>query len=249
MELITPDEDRKVFVEEYKKFKQANKVTNNKELDKSNTEISQNYPSFKDILEAYPSFFKQGDSLKAFLDARPIEKLHEIDKMEGYRRALDSVSLEGIPLAGTQDESYSLIPDKHYTYEPSAKDKFEKFVGLKQRKERSLVHKYLTDFALLYEDGKLDENDINQLDKLNRNISHSYAAGKITNDQYTNLRNEVSAAYQKIFKKRIDSLSDNSMREQDINMIKEDITDTYSDGKLIKLHYKLLIEKVANMAQ
>lgn len=41
----------------------------------------------------------------------------------------------------------------------------------------------------LYTDCSLDENDTNKLDTLNKNISGSYAAGKINNDQYTSLKN------------------------------------------------------------
>ena len=41
----------------------------------------------------------------------------------------------------------------------------------------------------LYTVCSLDENDTNKLDTLNKNISGSYAAGKINNDQYTSLKN------------------------------------------------------------
>ena len=89
------------------------------------------------------------------------------------------------------------------------------------------------------------KNDIDELNKLNKNISDSYAAGKITNEQYTNLKNEVSAAYQKIFKKRIESLTDPNTEA--VNNIKNDIEDAYSDRKITELDYNLLNGKISRM--
>ena len=99
--------------------------------------------------------------------------------------------------------------------------------------------------ALVYGDGKLDENDIDQLNLLNKNISDSYATGKMTNDQYTNLKNEVSAAYQKIFKKRIESIT--NPNTEAFNNIKNDIEDAYSDRKITELDYNLLNGKISRM--
>jgi hypothetical protein len=83
------------------------------------------------------------------------------------------------------------------------------------------------------------------LDKLNKKISDSYAAGKINNDQYTSLKNEVSAAYQKIFKKRIESLTNPDTEA--VNKIKNDIEDVYSDRKITELDYNLLNGKISHM--
>ena len=84
----------------------------------------------------------------------------------------------------------------------------------------------------------MDETDIKNLNELNQRISNSYAAGKITNEQYTNLKNEVSAAYQKIFKKRIEFITDPNTEA--VNNIKNDIEDAYSDRKITELDYNLL---------
>jgi hypothetical protein len=57
--------------------------------------------------------------------------------------------------------------------------------------------------ALVYSDGKVDEKDIDQLDKLNKNISNSYAAGKISNDQQhikRSLRKELNLSLTQIQK-------------------------------------------------
>ncbi len=94
-------------------------------------------------------------------------------------------------------------------------------------------------------DSKLDENYTNQLIILNRNISDSYAAGKISNEQYTHLKNEVSTVYQKIFKKKIETITDPNTEA--IGKIKNEIRDAYSDGKITELHYKLLNEKISDM--
>ncbi|MGA9935731.1 MAG: hypothetical protein WBP83_11475 [Nitrososphaeraceae archaeon] len=74
---------------------------------------------------------------------------------------------------------------------------------IKSKKQTSRLNSFHRQMALVYGDSKPDENDTNQLNLLNRNISDSYAAGKISNEQFTNLKNEISIAYQEIFKKRI----------------------------------------------
>ncbi len=99
--------------------------------------------------------------------------------------------------------------------------------------------------AIVYADGKVDENDTDKLDELNKSISDSYAAGKINNDQYTSLKNEVSAAYQKIFKKRIESITDPNTEA--VNNIKNDIEDAYSDRKITELDYNLLNGKISRI--
>jgi uncharacterized membrane protein len=102
--------------------------------------------------------------------------------------------------------------------------------------------------ALVYGDSKPDENDTNQLNLLNRNISDSYAAGKISNEQFTNLKNEISISYQEIFKKRIGK----SITEQDlenVNKLRNDIIDAYSNGKLSMEHYTNLKNEISNTYQ
>jgi hypothetical protein len=95
--------------------------------------------------------------------------------------------------------------------------------------------------ALVYSDGKVDENNIDQLNILSKNISDSYAAGKISNDQYTNLKNEVSTAFQEFFKKKIDFVTDPNMEA--VNKIKNGIEDAYNNGKLTREHYTILKTK------
>ena len=115
----------------------------------------------------------------------------------------------------------------------------------KSKKQISRLNSFHQKMAAVYGDDKVDESDISILDELNKNISDSYAAGKITNDQYTNLKNEVSAAYQKIFKKRIESVTDRDTEV--VNKIKNDIEDAYSDRKITELDYNLLNGKISRM--
>jgi hypothetical protein len=116
---------------------------------------------------------------------------------------------------------------------------------IKSKKQTSRLNSFHQQMALVYGDSKLDENYTNQLNILNRNISDSYAAGKISNEQYMHLKNEVSTAYQKIFKKKIESITDPNTEA--IGKIKNEIRDAYSDGKITELHYKLMNEKISDM--
>jgi YVTN family beta-propeller protein len=120
------------------------------------------------------------------------------------------------------------------------------FIGwVRSKLQTSRLNSFYQKMAIIYADGKLDENDTNQLNILNKNISDSYAAGKINNEQYMHLKNKVSTAYQKIFKKRIESFP--VLDTNGINKIENEIKDAYSDGKIIELHYKLLIEQISDI--
>lgn len=103
----------------------------------------------------------------------------------------------------------------------------------------------------IYEDKKLDEKDIPTLNSLHKNIINGYSEGKINNEQYSNLKNEISVIYEKIFKKRIDALKESSGGGSNatthIYKIKEDIRNAYSEGKITELHYNLLNERIAEL--
>ncbi len=124
--------------------------------------------------------------------------------------------------------------------------------SFKSRRQTSRLKSFHDQMALLHEDQRLDENDILRLDSLNKNISDSYAAGKINDDQYTNLKNEVSVAYEQIFKTRINTQGKSSYgvinRGGVLKEIKEEISDAYSKGKITKLHYDLLNEKISKIS-
>jgi YVTN family beta-propeller protein len=123
-------------------------------------------------------------------------------------------------------------------------------ISKKQTARLNLYHQEMTDLASLYDDGKLDENDIDHLDRINKNIINAYSQGKINNEQHSNLKNEISVIYQEIFKKRVNSFNHSGKKDADreiIKKIEEDIKDAYSKGKISELHYNLLNEKVTKM--
>ena len=105
LELLTPDEPRKSFFRWYQKLKEEGTTINTKEdLDKltQETAIGPNVIQDKGILEIYQELLKQGDTaLRNFIDAQGSEKqphvyeiLLNIEKMEEYRRALDTAKLK-----------------------------------------------------------------------------------------------------------------------------------------------------------
>jgi YVTN family beta-propeller protein len=121
----------------------------------------------------------------------------------------------------------------------------------KSKKQTSRLNSYHREMTALYDDGKLDENDTEHLNIINKNIINAYSEGKINNEQYTNLKNEISVLYEKLYKKRIDILKESSdgdlNRTIQMDNIKEDIRNTYSEGKISELHYNLLNERITKI--
>jgi YVTN family beta-propeller protein len=77
----------------------------------------------------------------------------------------------------------------------------------KARKEGSKLDHYHNEVKKLYNEGKLDMNDIQGLNNLRDNIKDQYIRGKINKEQYDKLVDEISISYDEIFTKEIDSLS------------------------------------------
>jgi KAP family P-loop domain len=93
LEFITRDDRRDEFIKQYKKLKDvATKVT----LDDFTKSMLDKYPSFTDIFSSNRLVFKTDDPLTTFLDSGAIDILSAINKMEDYRRALDTTSLRKI---------------------------------------------------------------------------------------------------------------------------------------------------------
>jgi YVTN family beta-propeller protein len=114
---------------------------------------------------------------------------------------------------------------------------------MKSKKQTSRLNSFHQQMPLVYGNSKLNEKDTNKLNTLNRNISDSYAAGKISNEQFTSLKNEASLAYQEIFKKRISSITEQDLEA--VNKIRNDIIDTYSNGKISNEHYTNLKNEIS----
>ena len=75
----------------------------------------------------------------------------------------------------------------------------------KAKKQVSKVDYYRGEVKKLYNDGKLDRNDVGELNKLRDNITDEHTRGKINKEQYDKLADEVSIIYGEIFTKEIDS--------------------------------------------
>jgi uncharacterized membrane protein len=121
---------------------------------------------------------------------------------------------------------------------------------IKSKRQVRRVNQYHKKIYLLYvDDNKLDENDIKTLNTLKINIKNAYAKGKISDLQYSDLKNEISIFYEEAYKNRIDSLNGKVDREKDMKLLdalKDDITYAYAKGKITEQHYNLLKEKIPN---
>jgi hypothetical protein len=78
----------------------------------------------------------------------------------------------------------------------------------------------------LYDDGRLDENDIECLDRLEIDLT----------DDYANLRSDIPVLYQEVYMKKIDSLNGGTSSEMLLSKGKEDIKDAYAKGKITEQH-------------
>jgi uncharacterized protein YjbI with pentapeptide repeats len=94
LELITPDEIRQIFFNEYKKLKEGGQaITTKEQLNKVYNEekIKTNASVFKDIIKVYKELLQENNyALRDFLNAGATEILLHIEKMEEHRRALDT---------------------------------------------------------------------------------------------------------------------------------------------------------------
>lgn len=98
-------------------------------------------------------------------------------------------------------------------------------------------------------DGKNKNIDESRLYDLRKSIEDAYLKGKMNQQHYTNLVNNISMLYQEVFKKEIDSLSSSTNNEDKmklLNKIHSDIEDAYSKEKLTEKHYNLLKEKISD---
>jgi YVTN family beta-propeller protein len=114
--------------------------------------------------------------------------------------------------------------------------------AVKTKRQDGKSNQYYKRINDLYSDGKLDEKDIADLDGLKTDITTASMKGKISDQHSVKLNNEISALYEEIYKKRIDSLNDNKKL---LCEIKNEIRDAFAKEKINEQHYKLLIEKVS----
>ncbi len=92
---------------------------------------------------------------------------------------------------------------------------------------------------------KLPDN--NESLKILGQIADAYTRGKITNEHYLSLKNEISVLYEDIFKSEIESLDNQPEKHKEERLkIQDRVADAYSKGRLNELHYNLLREKLSN---
>ena len=122
------------------------------------------------------------------------------------------------------------------------------FIGfMRTRSKVSKQNNFHKEIQSIYDDGKLDNNDIDKLDNLKTKITDSFSAGKISVEQYDNLNNQISISYDEIFNKKINSIEDDKEFSEKLKPIEEEITKAYSKKKLLELQYKLLKEKIKQL--
>ena len=118
----------------------------------------------------------------------------------------------------------------------------------RSRREVGVLYRYQKRIKLLYDDGKLDQDDIQSLDNLRSDISDAYAKGKINDQHYTNLKDEISILYEEIYQKKIDSIQSSKPDSEGntlLDQMSTNISDAYAKGEINEMHYKLLNEKIA----
>ena len=115
---------------------------------------------------------------------------------------------------------------------------------------------YHKKIASLYgDDGKLDENDIEPLNRLRSSILDAYSKGKINEKHYESLKNETSILYEKIFRNRINIPLNNNNQfnkkttEKQLAEIRNEIEYAYSEGKLNEIQYRNLVNNISILYQ
>ena len=119
------------------------------------------------------------------------------------------------------------------------------------KKQGSKLDHYHNEVKKLYNEGKLDRSDINELNNLRDNITDDYTKGKITKEQYDKLGDVISISYGEIITKEIDSL--NNLSEYDkvkqLSTIISDIEDMHAKGKINNEYYGNLKKETSILYQ
>lgn len=82
---------------------------------------------------------------------------------------------------------------------------------------------------MLYNEDKIDKNDIESLNKLKSDTTTAYSKREIIDSHHTSLKDEILISYEEIFNKRIKSLdSPDKYFKANLKEIENDITYAYS---------------------
>jgi hypothetical protein len=115
------------------------------------------------------------------------------------------------------------------------------------KKQGSKLDLYHNKIKSLYNDGKLDSNDIEKLDELKNDTADDYSKGKINKEQYDKLGEEISINYRKIFSKETDGLNNRSENDKinQLSRIKNNIDDAHDEGKINSEYYSNLKNEIS----
>jgi hypothetical protein len=119
--------------------------------------------------------------------------------------------------------------------------------AIRSKKQGRSLGRYQNEIDSLYDDSKLD--NIKKLDDLTAKIKYSHIKGKISNQQYDDLKNETSILYEEILGHKIDSSKKGIVdvdNEKKLDDIKNEITEVYAKGKITETHYNLLNKKLSD---
>jgi YVTN family beta-propeller protein len=122
----------------------------------------------------------------------------------------------------------------------------------KTKKQGSILDHYHNEVKKLYNDGKLDRNDIKKLNELRNKIIDDYIRGKINKEQYDKLGDFISINYGEIFIKEINSLnviSENDHKVKLLSPIKNHVEDMHAKGKINNEYYVRLKNEISMMYQ
>jgi hypothetical protein len=116
---------------------------------------------------------------------------------------------------------------------------------MKSRLYAKRFHSYREKINSLKADAKLDEKDMISLAEINRDILDSYTKGKITDQYYANLKNDISFIYGEFFQKKIEKL-ETTHNNTSSTEIENQMKDAYAKGDIVQLHYDLLKGRISN---
>ena len=124
----------------------------------------------------------------------------------------------------------------------------------KSKRDAKRLNYYHKQIASLYGDGKLDENDIEALDRLRSRILDAYSEGKLNEKHYESIRGEISTLYEEIFRKKITALDSNNSysvvskpAQEQLTQMRNEVELAFSKGKINEKHYDLLNKAISKL--
>jgi YVTN family beta-propeller protein len=125
----------------------------------------------------------------------------------------------------------------------------------KSKRDVQKLNSYHKEITRLDDDGRLDEEDIEALDRLRSRIVDAYSEGKINEKHYESLRAEISTLYEEIFRKKIAALDSSNNNysivkkpiQEQLTQVRSEVELAFSKGKIIEKHYDLLNKAISKL--